>query len=79
MTSINSKLGLKPAGARARLNSLSGVKCAAACGHTDTVSVIIHKRLTWCCGWCSHQWQPSPAEVVAYNARCRPHDRIEIK
>jgi ribosomal protein L37AE/L43A len=75
VSSINSKLGIKPAGARARLNSLSGVACPQ-CPHTDTVSSLVHKRRLWTCGWCSHSWSPSAEEIAAYNNRVRERDRI---
>lgn len=83
MTTINSKMGITPAGARARLNSLSGVMCQSppgedgrVCRHVDVVSVRIHNRLQWCCGWCSYQWEPTDAELARYNDRVRERDQI---
>lgn len=75
MSRINEKLGLKAAGARARLNSLSGVPCPE-CGGRHTISNKVHGQLRWCCGFCSHGWQPTAEEVVAYNQRVRERDRI---
>jgi hypothetical protein len=75
MSRINEKLGIKPAGARARLSSLSGVDCRS-CGHVDVISNVIHRRLLWMCGWCSEAWEPTPAEIQAYNGRVRERDRI---
>ena len=76
MSRINEKLGLKAAGARKRLNSLSGVGCPT-CPHHDVTSNVIRGRLTWFCRGCSHAWEPTVAEVEAYNARVRAWDRIE--
>lgn len=75
MSRINQKLGLKAAGARARLNSLSGVRCPV-CPHVDTISNVIHGRLRWMCGWCSHSWAPTADEIAAYNTRVRARDQI---
>ena len=77
MSKINDKLGLKPAGARARLNSLSGVKCPH-CPHRHVISNAIHGRLTWACGACGHTWEPSDADITAYNGRVRSQDRIAV-
>lgn len=77
MSRINEKLGIKAGGARARLNALSGVPCQR-CPHRDVISNVIHRRLTWMCGWCSHSWHPTTEEVEAYNARVRARDRIEV-
>jgi hypothetical protein len=76
MSRINQKLGLKAAGQRARLNGLSGVKCQA-CPHHDVISNVIHGRVSWMCAWCSHQWQPTVAEIQEYNRHVRGRDRIE--
>ncbi len=85
MSSINQKLGLKPAGARRRLDSLSGVRCPN-CGHTDTLSLYVRvpttarhpNRLQWTCRGCGQSRYPTVAEVVAYNQRVRPRDQIEV-
>lgn len=77
MSSINSKMGIKPAGARARLNALSGVGCPN-CPHRHVLSNVIHRRLTWACGVCGHVWEPSAADVEAYNGRVRERDRLEV-
>jgi transposase-like protein len=74
---INEKLGLRPAGARARMRCLSGVRCPA-CGHVHVVSNVIHGRLSWLCGACGHVWNPTPVEVQSYNGRVRDRDRIRI-
>lgn len=75
MSRINDKLGLKAAGARARLNSLSGVKCRM-CPHSYVVSVVIHSALTWLCAFCGFSWRPTYAEVLSYNAGVRVRDRV---
>jgi len=75
VTTINSKLGLKAAGARARMNSLSGVRCPN-CPHVDVVSNRVSGRLVWMCGWCGNIWAPTASDVASYNARVRERDRI---
>jgi len=77
MSRINEKLGLKAAGKRARLNSLSGVQCPA-CPHRDVTSNVVHRRLSWRCAWCGHGWEPTAEEIAAYNGRVRERDRIEV-
>lgn len=78
MSRINDHLGLASAGARARLNALSGIGCQV-CPHHYVVSNEIHRRLVWLCGFCGHAWQPSGAEREAYNARVRGRDRLELR
>jgi hypothetical protein len=75
MSHINEKLGLRPAGARARLNALSGVACPR-CPHHDVSSNIVHRELWWRCGWCSHGWHPTDEEIAAYNDRVRDRDHV---
>lgn len=75
---INSKLGLKPAGHRARMDALSGIACPR-CPHHDVVSNVIHGTLEWMCAWCGYGWTPTAADVTAYNARVRGRDRIEVR
>lgn len=78
MSRINEKLGIKAAGARKRMDSLSGVQCPN-CPHRDVISSFTSGRLIWCCGWCGNVWTPSPADVAAYNARVWDRDRIEVR
>lgn len=78
MTTINQKLGLKPAGPRKRMDSLSGVKCPN-CPHTDVVSNTVSGRLVWMCGWCSNIWTPTADEIAAYNVRVLARDRIPVR
>jgi len=75
MSSINEKLGFKPAGARARLNALSGVGCPR-CPHHHVLSNVVHGRLLWTCGACAFAWTPTSDDLTAYNARVRDRDRI---
>lgn len=77
MSHINQKLGLKPAGTRARLNALSGVRCQV-CPHVDVIANVINGVQLWMCGWCSHSWTPTSGELDAYNGRVRERDRIEV-
>ena len=77
MSRINEKLGLKAAGARARLNALSGVPCPA-CHGRHVISTKVHGELRWRCGFCSHGWHPTVDEVGAYNRRVRERDRIAL-
>jgi hypothetical protein len=72
---INEKMGLKAAGARKRLDSLSGVACPN-CPHRDVISNTVSGRLVWMCGWCSHIWTPTVEEIEAYDNRVRARDRI---
>lgn len=76
MSRINEKMGLKPAGARKRLQSLSGVSCEL-CPSRDVRSNVIHGVLTWSCAFCGHAWKPSDLEVEHYNNRVRGRDRLE--
>jgi transposase-like protein len=75
VTSINSKLGLRPAGKRTRLNALSGVQCPACRGY-DVRPFTVHAVRRWLCAKCSHAWTPTTGEVDAYNDRVRERDRI---
>lgn len=77
MSRINARLGLAAAGARARLNSLSGVACQR-CPHHYVVSNLVHRRLLWLCGFCGHTWQPTRAELETYNGRVRGRDVLEL-
>ena len=77
MSRINDKLGLRPSGSRARLNSLSGVACPE-CHHHYVVSAVIHEVLRWSCGFCAHAWTPTLADVQRYNGRVRERDRLTV-
>ena len=77
MSRINEKMGLKAAGARARLNSLSGVACPE-CRGCHVISNKVHGHLLWLCGFCSYAWSPTVAEIGAYNRRVRERDRIAL-
>lgn len=77
MSRINEKLGLKPAGQRARMNSLSGVQCPN-CPHRDVVSNTVSGRLVWLCGWCGNVWTPTAQEIAEYNQYVRQRDRISV-
>ena len=77
MSRINGQMGLKAAGARARLNSLSGVRCPR-CKGQHVISNVIHRRLLWMCGFCSESWAPTLAEIQTYNGRVRDRDRIVL-
>lgn len=77
MSRINEKMGFKPAGARKRLDALSGVACPN-CPHHDVVSNTVSGRLVWMCAWCSNIWTPTEADIVAYNGRVRERDRIAL-
>lgn len=78
MSRINERNGLKPAGARHRMDSLSGVQCPN-CPHRDVVSNTVSGRLVWLCGWCGNVWTPTVAELEAYNKRVRSRDRVEVR
>jgi len=75
--SINDRMGLRPAGERARLRSLSGIDCPQ-CGARYVVSNVIHHVLRWTCGTCAHGWSPSLADVERYNDRVRERDRLKV-
>lgn len=77
MSRINEKLGLGPAGARKRMDSLSGVQCPN-CPHRDVSANWVNRRWLWLCGWCGNTWTPTAADITAYNARVRERDRIEV-
>lgn len=77
MSRINEKMGMRPAGERARLRSLSGIRCPA-CDGRYVVSNVIHDRLTWTCGTCAHSWRPTLVDVQRYNGRVRERDRITV-
>lgn len=78
MSHINEKLGLKSAGARHRLNALSGVQCPS-CRGAHVMSNLISGRLLWMCGFCSESWEPTLVEIQKYNGRVRDRDRIVLK
>jgi len=75
MTSINSKMGLRPAGKRTRLNALSGVPCPE-CKAVDVRPAVVHGVDRWTCAKCGHAWTPTPDDVTSYNGRVRDRDRI---
>jgi transposase-like protein len=76
MTSINSKMGLRPAGKRARLNALSGVACPT-CQAPDVRPVAARTpRARWFCAKCGESWEPTFEEIRTYNGRVRERDRI---
>jgi len=79
VTSINSKMGFKPAGKRARLKALSGVTCPT-CKAPDVRPTTTTGRegvRRWFCAKCGEAWTPTEAEIAAYNDRVRGRDRIE--
>lgn len=74
MTSINSKMGMKPAGKRKALNRLSGVACPTC--HAPDVRPVGPKVHRWFCVKCGEAWTPTAEEIAAYNNRVRERDRI---
>lgn len=75
MTSINSKMGLRPGGRRKVLNRLSGVACPD-CQAVDVRPSLVRGIERWTCSRCGSGWEPSAEDVAAYNARVRERDRI---
>jgi hypothetical protein len=67
VTSINEKLGLRPAGKRAMMKlpkdraravALTAATCPK-CGQRGVRELTLHGQLKWCCSWCAHSWMPS--------------------
>lgn len=78
MTSINSKMGLRPAGKRAAMLRLSGVVCPT-CAAPDvrrTASAGRDGQRRWFCAKCGETWTPTDADIADYNGRVRDRDRI---
>jgi len=78
MTSINQKMGMKPAGRRKALNRLSGVNCPT-CHAPDVRPTTTSGRegvRRWFCAKCGETWTPTDADVAAYNARVRERDQL---
>lgn len=69
MSTINQKLGFKPAPRRAYMNlpdsraeaaNLTGARCPA-CGRTGAIENVIHGKRTRMCTWCPTFWEPEAA------------------
>lgn len=66
MTTINEKLGFKPAGKRSMMNlpdsraeaaDLTSARCPS-CHRTGAIENVIHKKRTRMCTWCNTFWEP---------------------
>lgn len=65
MTSINQKMGFKPAGKRSMMKlpadkneriALTAAQCPD-CGQRGVIENKIHGRMMRACGWCGNVWE----------------------